>query len=99
MIRKLSPYTRGYRLFILLAVLCSMGEAVLELMLPNAMSDIVDVGIVSGDRTYIMLTGLKMVVIAVASLFCGVGSAALASRATFAIRSALCSLACRSGFR
>lgn len=81
MIRKLSPYTRGYRLFILLAVLCSMGEAVLELLLPNAMSDIVDVGIASGDRTYIMLTGLKMVVIAVASLFCGVGSAALASRA------------------
>ena len=81
MLRKLAPYTRGYRIWILLAVLCSMGEAVLELMLPNAMSDIVDVGIASGDRTYIMLTGLKMVVIAVASLFCGVGSAALASRA------------------
>ena len=81
MLRKLAPYTRGYRIWILLAVLCSMGEAVLELMLPNAMSDIVDVGIVSGDRTYIMLTGLKMIGIAVASLFCGVGSAALASRA------------------
>ena len=81
MLKKLAPYTRGYRIWILLAVLCSMGEAVLELMLPNAMSDIVDVGIASGDRTYIMLTGLKMVGIAVASLFCGVGSAALASRA------------------
>ena len=81
MLRKLAPYTRGYRIWILLAVLCSMGEAVLELMLPNAMSDIVDVGIVSGDRTYIMLTGLKMIGIAIASLFCGVGAAALASRA------------------
>ena len=81
MLRKLAPYTRGYRIWILFAVLCSMGEAVLELMLPNAMSDIVDVGIASGDRTYIMLTGLKMVGIAIASLFCGVGSAALASRA------------------
>ena len=81
MIRKLAPYTRGYRIWILFAVLCSAGEAVLELMLPNAMSNIVDVGIASGNRTYIMLTGLKMVGIAVASLFCGVGAAALASRA------------------
>ena len=72
MLRKLAPYTRGYRIWILFAVLCSMGEAVLELMLPNAMSDIVDVGITSGNRTYIMLTGLKMVGIAIASLFCGV---------------------------
>ena len=81
MLRKLAPYTRGYRIFILLAVLCTAGEAVLELMLPNAMSDIVDVGIAAGDRTYIMLTGLKMVGLAMAALVCGVAAAALASRA------------------
>ena len=34
MIRKLAPYTRGYRIWIVLGVLCSAGEAVLELLLP-----------------------------------------------------------------
>lgn len=80
MLKKLVPYTKGYRIFIFLAILCSAGEAVLELMLPNAMSDIVDVGIASGNRQFIMLTGLKMVGIAIGALFCGIGAAALASR-------------------
>ena len=80
-IRKLFPYTKGYRHLILLGVLCSAGEAVLELMLPLAMSDIVNFGIELGDRQYILATGLKMVVMAMLALACGVGAAALAARA------------------
>ena len=53
MLKKLAPYTRGYRWYILLGVLCSVGESVLELELPRAMSEIVDVGIANGDRGYI----------------------------------------------
>ena len=52
MIRKLAPYTKGYRVWIFLGVLCSAGEAVLELLLPKAMSQIVDVGIANGDKAY-----------------------------------------------
>ena len=48
MIRKLAPYTKGYRVWIFLGVLCSAGEAVLELLLPKLMSNIVDVGIAGG---------------------------------------------------
>ena len=81
MIRKLFPYTKGYRHLILLGVLCSAGEAVLELMLPLAMSDIVNFGIEAGDRSYILATGLKMVIMALLALACGVGAAALAARA------------------
>ena len=81
MIRKLFPYTKGYRLYILLGVLCSAGEAVLELMLPQAMSDIVDIGIATGDRSYILATGLKMILMALLALACGVGAAALAAKA------------------
>ena len=62
--RTFYPYTKGYRQWILLGVACSIAEAVLELELPQAMSDIVDVGIASGDRRYIMLMGLKMLVLA-----------------------------------
>ena len=81
MLRKLIPYTRGYRLWILGGVLCSVAEAVLELMLPRAMSDVVDVGIASGDRNYILLTGVKMLLLALAALAGGVGAALFAARA------------------
>ena len=81
MIRKLAPYTKGYRIWIILGVLCSAGEAVLELLLPKAMSQIVDVGIANGDKEYILAMGLKMILMALASLVMGVGAAALAARA------------------
>ena len=81
MIRKLFPYTKGYRLFIVLGVLCSAGEAVLELLLPLAMSDIVNIGIETGDRQYILATGMKMILMALLALGCGVGAAALAAKA------------------
>lgn len=85
MIRKLAPYTKGYRVYILLGILCSAGEAVLELMLPKAMSSIVDYGISgnggAGDRTYILTMGLKMVLMALTCLALGVGAAALAAKA------------------
>ena len=81
MIRKLFPYTKGYRHWIILGILCTAGEAVLELMLPQAMSDIVDIGIATGDRAYILATGIKMIVMALAALAMGVGAAALAAKA------------------
>lgn len=81
MIKKLLPYTKGYRLWILGGILCSIMEAVLELMLPRVMSDVVDVGIASGDRGYILLTGLKMILLALAALAGGVGAALFAARA------------------
>ena len=81
MLKKLARYTKGYRLFILLGVLCSVGESVLELELPQAMSEIVDVGIAGGDRSYILLTGVKMFLMAMAALACGVGAAVMAAKA------------------
>ena len=89
MLRKLSPYTKGYRLLMLFAVACSAGEAVLELTLPQVMSDIVDVGIAGGDRAYILSAGLKMVIMALLALACGVGAAALAAKAAMGFGASL----------
>ena len=80
--RTFYPYTKGYRQWILLGVACSIAEAVLELELPQAMSDIVDVGIASGDRRYIMLMGLKMLALALLALAGGVGAAVFAAKAS-----------------
>ena len=79
--RTFYPYTKGYRQWILLGVACSIAEAVLELELPQAMSEIVDVGIANGDKAYILATGLEMILMALASLVMGVGAAALAAKA------------------
>ena len=89
MLKKLAPYTKGYRLLMLLAIACSAGEAVLELLLPQVMSDIVDVGIATGDRAYILTAGVKMILMALLALSCGVGAAALAARASMGFGAAL----------
>ena len=81
MIKKLLPYTRGYRKWIALGVICSASEAVFELLLPLVMADIVDTGIPAGDTRYILWRGLLMVVMALISMSLGIASAFLSSRA------------------
>ena len=81
MIKKLWPYTRGYRKWIIFGVLCSAGEAVFELLLPLVMADIVDTGIPAGDTGYILQRGMLMVLMALVSMSLGVGAAFLSSRA------------------
>ncbi len=81
MLKKLFPYTKGYRLWIVGGVLCSILESIFELLLPKAMSNIVDVGIAGGDRNYILMTGLRMVLLALAALAGGIGAALFASKA------------------
>ena len=81
MIKKLWPYTAGYRKWILLGVLCSASEAVFELLLPLVMADIVGTGIPAGDVNYILTRGLLMVAMALLSMGLGIGAAFLSSRA------------------
>ncbi len=81
MIRKLWPYTQGYRKWIFLGVLCSASEAVFELLLPLVMADIVDTGIPSGNTGYILQRGALMVVMALVSMSLGISAAFLSSRA------------------
>ena len=81
MIKKLWPYTRGYRKWIFLGVLCSASEAVFELLLPLVMADIVDHGIPAGDAAYILRKGALMVAMALFSMALGISAAFLSSRA------------------
>lgn len=81
MIKKLWPYTGGYRKWIFFGILASGGEAVFELLLPLVMAKIVDTGIPAGDTGYILSHGLLMVVMAIISMSLGIASAFLSSRA------------------
>ncbi len=82
MLKKLWPYARPYTPWIVLGIACSALEAVFELLIPLVMSDIVDIGIATGDVDYIMQKGVQMVLMAVVSLIFGVGAAALAAKAS-----------------
>ena len=65
MIRKLLPFTAGYRKWLFLAALCAASEAVFEMLLPLVMADIVDVGIPAGDISFIMKNGVLMPITAI----------------------------------
>ena len=79
MMKKLWPHARPYARWIAAGVVCSASEAIFELLIPLVMSDIVDVGIATGDQTYIMKKGLLMVVMALISLSFGLGGAVCSS--------------------
>lgn len=81
MIKKLWPYTRGYRKFILLSVICAALEAVMELVLPLIMANIVDVRIPNRDVAGIFQNGALMILMAAVSLCLGIGAAFSSARA------------------
>ena len=73
-------YLRPYKKEACLAVLCIELETVFELVIPLVMASIVDVGGANGDRRYILMKGLQMVLFALISLVLGQGSAMFSAR-------------------
>jgi hypothetical protein len=80
----MTKYMRPYAGWIVLGVVCSAAEAVFELLIPLVMSDIVDVGIATGDQSYILQKSILMVVMAMVSLCFGLGAAACSATAGWA---------------
>ena len=72
--KKLLVYLRPYRLQAILAPCFKLLEAAFELLVPLIMADIIDVGISSGDTTYI----LKKCLVLVGLGLCGFASATCA---------------------
>ena len=61
---KLARYLRGHALECVLAPTFKMLEAVLQLLVPFVMADVIDVGLASGDTGYILRRGLLLVGVA-----------------------------------
>lgn len=70
---------KPYRKEALLAIFCIEAETVFELLIPMVMADIIDVGVANGDRRYILMKGLQMVIYALISLILGHGCARYAA--------------------
>ena len=75
MLKSIFSYMNQYKKYACLALLCIAVEAVLELMVPMIMADLIDNGVANGDTAYIYTKGLQMAGCAVLALILGIGSA------------------------
>lgn len=75
MLKRIFFYMKQYKKYACLALLCIAVEAVLELMVPMIMADLIDNGVANGDTAYIYTKGLQMAGCAVLALILGIGSA------------------------
>ena len=75
MIRRIFSYSGKYKKYLVFAALCITAESLFELLIPLIMANIVDIGVASGDRTYIFEQGAWMLICAFLALLLGIGSA------------------------
>ena len=75
MLKRIFSYMKQYKKYACLALLCIAVEAVLELMVPMIMADLIDNGVANGDTAYIYTKGLQMAGCAVLAIILGIGSA------------------------
>ncbi len=90
---KLLKYLKKCWIFALLAPLCMMLEATMDLYQPTLMADIIDVGVANGDISYVLSVGGKMLLYSVVGMIggvlCTVFSSIASSRFAAELRSSL----------
>lgn len=61
---KLRRFLKDYKKECIIGPLCKLFEAILELIVPLVMADIIDNGVTNGDKGYVLRMGLVMVALA-----------------------------------
>ncbi len=87
--KKLLKFFKGYRKESVIAPLFKMLEALFELMIPLAVSQIIDVGIVGGDKSKIYLMFAVMVILGVVGLSCSLCAQYFSAKAAVGFCTAL----------
>ncbi len=82
MIKKLAGCVREYTLPSLITPVLILGESILEVLIPFYMADLIDLGIDAGDMDFIRSCGIKLIVLAMLSLACGIAAGCMASVAS-----------------
>lgn len=81
MLKRFSIYFTKYRLQLIGSAVCVALEAMFELIIPLIMADIIDVGVVNRDKTFVFQKSLLMIACALISLALGAVYARLAAEA------------------
>lgn len=72
---KLARYLKPYLLAVVAVAILVFLQSISQLYLPNLMSEIVDVGIVSGDSSFILRVGGRMLLVAALGAACTIAPA------------------------
>ncbi len=87
--RKLLKYLKGYEIETVLAPLFKMLEATFELIVPLVVAGIVDVGIASGDTSYIWRMCAVMILLGVIGLACSLTAQYFSAKAAMGFSTSL----------
>ena len=79
---KLRRFLKDYKKECIIGPLCKLFEAILELIVPLVMADIIDNGVTNGDKGYVLRMGLVMVALAAAGLLSALVCQYFASKAS-----------------
>ena len=82
MIKQLAGSVRQYKKDAILTPLFVIGEVALEVLIPLIMANLIDYGINAGDMNYVIKTGIILIILCMASLFCGAMSGRYAASAS-----------------
>ncbi len=83
--KKLFPYMKKYKWFILSIIVFIGLNAVSDLLLPTIMANIIDIGIIKNDLNYILKSGLYMILIALIGGVFSVATRFLAAKVSIEI--------------
>ncbi|QUH19217.1 ABC transporter ATP-binding protein [Alkaliphilus sp. B6464] len=81
---KLFKFLKPYRLSVMAALGLIFLQAISELYLPTLMANIVDIGVVDGNTTYIFKVGILMILIAIGGTLCAIASSYLSAKTSTA---------------
>ncbi len=81
--KKLIKYLKGSWVFVICAPLLMIVEVCCDLLQPTLMSNIIDVGVASGEMAQVWATGLKMLSVALIGVCGGAGCTILSTKASF----------------
>ena len=79
---KLRRFLKDYKKECIIGPLCKLFEAILELIVPLVMADIIDNGVTNGDKGYVLRMGLVMVALAGTGLLSALVCQYFASKAS-----------------
>lgn len=81
--KKIVKYLNGSWPLIILAPLLMVLEVLCDLMQPTLMSDIIDIGVASGEMSQVWATGVKMLGVALLGIVGGAGCTMLSAKASY----------------
>ncbi len=87
--KRLLRYLSNNKAQSVIAPLFKFIEAIFELLVPIIMADIIDVGVATGDKDYIIKRGLVLVLFGVLGLACALTAQYFAAKASFGFGTAL----------